>query len=92
VKADLQARLPGASAPRAVREGAARAARRHKPADPQLLARVRDALVRLPDSALHRGYFEIPGDCLASPCPCSTTSDLRRSPGERPPVTRETAP
>ena len=29
--------------------------------------RVRDALVRLPDSALSRHYFAIPGDCLASP-------------------------
>ena len=32
-----------------------------------VLRRMRDALVRLPDSALGQHYFEIPGDCLASP-------------------------
>lgn len=92
MKADLQARPPGASVPEAMREAAARAGSRHRLADPVLLARVRDALVRLPDSALHRGYFEIPGDCLASPRPRSTTPDLRHSPGEHTPATRETAP
>jgi hypothetical protein len=37
------------------------------PPYPPLLRRVRDALVRLPDSAQNRHNFEIPGDCLASP-------------------------
>jgi hypothetical protein len=92
VKADLQARLPGAGLPEAVRKAAMRAGRRHRLADPVLLTRVRDALVRLPDSALHRGYFEIPGDSLASPRPRFTTPDLRHSPGEHPPATRETVP
>jgi hypothetical protein len=52
--------------PETVRDAAARAGRRNRP-DILLLRRVRDALARLPDSALHRGYFEIPGDSLASP-------------------------
>jgi len=63
---DFQVRRPGASVPGAVRDAAARAGRKNRP-DPLLLRRVRDALVRLPDSALNRHYFEIPGDCLASP-------------------------
>jgi hypothetical protein len=64
---DLQARRPGVNAPEMVRAAAARAGRRNRPVDLALLRRVRDALARLPDSALSRHYFEIPGDCLASP-------------------------
>jgi hypothetical protein len=64
---DLQARHPGGIVPDAVRDAATRAGRCRKPVDPPLLRRVRDALVRLPDSALSRHYFAIPGDCLASP-------------------------
>ena len=66
---DLQARRPGGELPEAVRAAAERARRRRGRGrvDPLVLARVRDALLRLPDSALGRHYFEIPGDCLASP-------------------------
>jgi hypothetical protein len=64
---DFQARQPGANMPEAVRDAAARAGRRHRPVGALLLRRVRDALARLPDSALNRHYYEIPGDCLASP-------------------------
>ncbi len=41
--------------------------RGRRPADLALLQRVRDALVRLPDSAVTRHYIKVPGDCLASP-------------------------
>ena len=64
---DLQARRPGSSLPETVRDAAARASRRRQSADPLVLARVRDALLALPDSARSKHYFEIPGDCLASP-------------------------
>jgi hypothetical protein len=64
---DLPVRLPGASVPDAIRDAAAKAARGRGPVDAPVLKRVRDALARLPDSALGRYYFEIPGDCLASP-------------------------
>jgi hypothetical protein len=64
---ELQARRPGVNAPEMVRAAASRAGRRNRPPDLVLLRRVRDALARLPDSALNRHYFEIPGDCLASP-------------------------
>jgi hypothetical protein len=50
-----------------VRDAAARAGRRRRPVNPLLLARVRDALLRLPDSALNKHYIEIPGDPLAFP-------------------------
>jgi hypothetical protein len=61
---DLPVRLPGASVPGVVRDAAARARRRP---DPALLERVRDALARLPNNALGRHYFAIPGDRLACP-------------------------
>jgi hypothetical protein len=64
---DLPARRPCGELPEAVRAAAERARRRRGRVDPLVLARVRDALLRLPDSALGRHYFEIPGDCLASP-------------------------
>jgi hypothetical protein len=65
---DLHARQPGNSLPAAVRDAAARAGRSRRPADPVLLARVRDALARPPDSASGRHYVESPGDCcLAEP-------------------------
>jgi hypothetical protein len=64
---DFPLRRPGASVPEPVRDAAIRAGRRSRPADPLLLERVRDALARLPDSARGPYYFEIPGDCLASP-------------------------
>ncbi len=65
--ARLPPREPGLGAPGAVL-AAARAARRgRRQADPDMLRRVRDALVRLPDRALTPHYFEIPGECLASP-------------------------
>ena len=64
---DLQARRPGANAPEVVRAAAATAGRRNRPVDLVLLRRVRDALARLPDSALNRHYYEIPGESLASP-------------------------
>ena len=63
---DFQMRQPGANLPEAMQDAAARAGRKTRP-DPLLLQRVRDALVRLPDSARGPYYFEIPGDCLASP-------------------------
>jgi hypothetical protein len=63
---DLPARQPPAAVPGTVREAAARAGRKST-ADPLLLQRVRDALARLPDSALGRHYFAIPGDCLSCP-------------------------
>ncbi|HEX4834240.1 MAG TPA: hypothetical protein VH478_24470 [Trebonia sp.] len=37
------------------------------PLDPRVLERVRNALIRLPDSARNRHYYEIPGDRLATP-------------------------
>jgi hypothetical protein len=37
------------------------------PSDLLVLRPVLDALARLPDSALGRYYFQVPGDCLASP-------------------------
>jgi hypothetical protein len=64
---DLPARRPGTQTPAPVRDSAARAGDRRKPPDMRMLKRVRDALARLPDTALSRSYFEIPGDCLASP-------------------------
>jgi hypothetical protein len=67
-EARLPAREPGASAPDAVRAATAQAGRRTgRRMDPALLRRVRDALVRLPDSAVNRHYLAIPGECLASP-------------------------
>jgi hypothetical protein len=63
---DLPVRLAGTSMPGVVRDAAARAGRRRRP-DPLLLERVRDALARLPDSALGRHYFAIPGDRLSCP-------------------------
>jgi hypothetical protein len=64
---DLQARQPGSGLPAAVRDAAVRAGRRSRPLDPLLLQRVRDALARLPDSAVGRHYIAVPGDCLAFP-------------------------
>jgi hypothetical protein len=64
---DLQMRRPGNGLPEAVRDAATRAGRRRRPVDPMLLERVREALARLPDQALNRHYFQVPGDCLASP-------------------------
>jgi hypothetical protein len=63
---DLPARRQGSGLPEMVRDAAERARRRLGRVDPLVLA-IRDALLRLPDSALGRHYFEIPGDCLASP-------------------------
>ncbi|HEX4833406.1 MAG TPA: hypothetical protein VH478_20205 [Trebonia sp.] len=40
---------------------------------------MRDALVRLPDSALTRHYFEVPGDSLGSPA--SSNSHVRATAG-----------
>jgi hypothetical protein len=71
--ADLGVRQPGDGLPRAVRDAAVRAGRRRGPLDPELLARVRDALSRLPDSARGQHYYKIPGDCLASPHPSRET-------------------
>jgi hypothetical protein len=62
---DFQVRQPGANAPEAMRDVAAKAGKTRP--DPLLLRRLRYALVRLPDSARGPYYFEIPGDCLASP-------------------------
>lgn len=64
---DLSARRPGASMPEAVRDAATRAGRRHQAPDMRLLERVRDALARLPDSSFGPYYYQVPGDCLASP-------------------------
>ncbi len=82
---DLHQRRPGLSVPDAVRQAAARAGRSRALPDPALLRRVRDALARLPDSALHPHYFEIPGDCLASPAPARTRDEAA-------PAAREVAP
>jgi len=53
--------------PGTVRDAAVLAGRGRLPVDPVMLRRVRDALAGLPDSALGRHYFEIPGDCLSCP-------------------------
>ena len=63
---ELQARQPGSGLPAAVRDATVRAGR-SRPLDLVLLARLRDALARLPDGALGRHYIEVPGDCLAFP-------------------------
>jgi hypothetical protein len=64
----LPGREPGMSVPGPVGEVAARAGRRAgRRLDPALLRRVRDALVRLPGSAVSRHYLAIPGECLACP-------------------------
>ena len=67
MRPDLGVRQPGGGLPEAVRESAVRAGRRSQKADLALLARVHDALLRLPDSALGRHYYRVPGDCLAFP-------------------------
>ena len=64
---DLYVRQPGRGLPAEVREAAVQAGRRSARADLALLARVHDALVRLPDSALGHHYYQVPGDCLAFP-------------------------
>jgi hypothetical protein len=48
-------------------DGAGVAADLFPPLDPRVLERVRNALIRLPDSARNRHYYEIPGDRLATP-------------------------
>jgi hypothetical protein len=63
---EIPLRRPGASTPDAVRDGAAKAGRRREAPDMRVLRRIRDALARLPDSALGPHYIEIPGDCLKS--------------------------
>jgi hypothetical protein len=67
VPPDLRVRQPGGGLPAAVRESAIQAGRRSPKADLALLARVHDALLRLPDSALGQHYYQVPGDCLAFP-------------------------
>jgi hypothetical protein len=64
---DLPARCPGTQIPGPTRDSAIHARQQREPPDMRVLERVRDALARLPDSALHSFYFEVPGDCLASP-------------------------
>jgi hypothetical protein len=64
---DLRVRQPGGGLPEAVRESAVRAGRRSPQSDLALLARVHDALLRLPDSALGQHYYQVPGDRLAFP-------------------------
>jgi len=64
---ELPARHPGTNMPNAVRDTATRSSRGRRPVDLVTLRRVRDSLARLPDSALGRYYFEVPGDCLACP-------------------------
>jgi hypothetical protein len=64
---DLSIRQPGNGLPAGVRRSAVLAGRRSTRIDPALLARVHDALLRLPDSALSKHYYEIPGECLALP-------------------------
>jgi len=64
---ELRVRQPGGGLPAAVRDSAVRAGRRSRRPDPALLARVRDALLTLPDSARGPHYYAIPGDCLAFP-------------------------
>lgn len=64
---DLQVRRPGENMLETARDAAAGVGRRNRAIDLPLLRRIRDALARLPDSALNRHYFEIPGDFLASP-------------------------
>jgi len=67
MRPDLYVRQPGRGLPAEVREAAVRAGRRSPKADLALLARVHDALLRLPDSALGQHYYQVPGDCLAFP-------------------------
>ena len=59
----LHLRQPGGSLPEPVRDAAVRAGRRRRPVDPLVLQRIRDALARLPDNAMSRHDFEVPGDC-----------------------------
>jgi hypothetical protein len=77
----LDPRDPGRALPAGVRAAAARAGRRRRPLDPRVLERVRTALLRLPDTARTRHYYEIPGDTLASPThsPALPSSPARRS-------------
>jgi hypothetical protein len=49
----------------------------------RVLERVRDALVRLPYSALGPYYYRIPGDRLASPRPSPLVAGRRYPPGEQ---------
>jgi hypothetical protein len=57
---DIPVRAPGASTPDAVRNAAASAGRRRRAPGMRVLERVRDALVRLPYSALGPYYYRIP--------------------------------
>jgi hypothetical protein len=77
---DLPARDPGTQIPGPARDSATRAGQRSTSPDLRVLERVRDALARLPDSALHRSYFEVPGHSLASPgVPPGRRSEARPS-------------
>jgi hypothetical protein len=64
---EFRVRHPGGGLPATVRQSAIQAARRSPRAGLVLLARVHDALVRLPDSALGQYYHLVPGECLAFP-------------------------
>jgi hypothetical protein len=67
MRPDLGVRQPGRGLPGAVRESAVQAGRRSPKADLALLARVHEALLRLPDSALGQYYYRIAGGCPALP-------------------------
>jgi hypothetical protein len=70
---ELGRRQPGGGLPRAVRDAAVQAGRQRRPVDLEVLARVREALLRLPGSARGQYYYTIPGQCLASPRPHQET-------------------
>jgi hypothetical protein len=72
---DLQVRRPGENMLETARDAAAGVGRRNRAIDLPLLRRIRDALARLPDSALNRHYFEIPGDFLAPRADASGRDD-----------------
>jgi hypothetical protein len=63
----LPSRQQGLGVPGAMLAAARVARRSRRSVDPALLQRVRDALVRLPGSAITRNYIKVPGDCLACP-------------------------
>jgi hypothetical protein len=80
---DIPVRVPPASTPDMVRNAAASAGRRRRAPDMGVLERVRDALVRLPYSALGPYYYRIPGDRLASPRSAPLVTGRRHPSGGR---------
>jgi hypothetical protein len=63
----LPLRIAGRGITGVIGNAASRAGRRSRPLDPEVLERVRDALLRLPDDARGPHYYAIPGERLAQP-------------------------